>query len=89
LVPVQGEIPRCFEIRCHSERSEESRPGFSWVARLTQSKIPRFARNDISWFPVARQPTGMSDCHENAVGAALVAALGKHKGCPYNPLRCE
>jgi hypothetical protein len=29
----------------------------------------------------------MSDCHENAVGAALVAALGAHKGRPYKAFR--
>ena len=32
-------------MRCHSERSEESRSAFH-LARL-QSEIPRFARNDI------------------------------------------
>ena len=55
----------CFEIGCHSdpERSEgeESRPGLLGVAWLTQSAIPRFARNDISWFLRARQPAGMTD----------------------------
>jgi len=54
-------------------------------------------RNDISWFPGARQQTGMGDswflgarqqtgmgdCSENAVGAALVAAQGAHEGRPY------
>jgi hypothetical protein len=61
----------CFEIACHSERSEESRPGLFGAVRLTQSKIPppRSARgrNDISSFPGARQQTGMSDCSENSV----------------------
>jgi len=78
---------RCFEIDCHSERSEESRPDPSPAIPQTQSEIPRFARNDISWFPGARQQMGMSDCHENAVGAALVAAQGAHKGRPYTVLR--
>jgi hypothetical protein len=44
-----------------------------------QCKIPRFARNDkvFSWFLGARQPTGMSDCHENAcaVGALECGSL--------------
>jgi len=53
---------RCSEMRCHSERSEESRPTLSGAVCPTQSKIPRFARNDISWFLGAFQPTGMSDC---------------------------
>ena len=55
----------CSEIACHSERSEESRPGLSGAVRPTQSKIPRFARNDISSFPGARQGTGMTDGSEN------------------------
>jgi hypothetical protein len=29
----------------------------------------------------------MSDCHENGVGAALVAAQGAHKGRPYKAFR--
>src|SRR5208337_1516144 len=34
---------------CHSERSEESRPGWRWIgARKTQSEIPRCARNDMN-----------------------------------------
>ena len=37
---------------------------FLGVACPTQSKIPRFARNDISWFLGARQQTGMNDCSE-------------------------
>ena len=53
----------CFETRCHSERSEESRPGLLEAVCPTQSKIPRFARNDISCFLGARKQTGMSDSH--------------------------
>ena len=57
----------CSENACHSERREESCLGLSWVARLSQSKIPRFARNDIvlSWFPGVRQAAGMADYFEN------------------------
>ena len=58
-------ILRCLEMRCHSERSEESRPGLSGAVCPAQSKIPGSARNDISWFPGAGQPAGMSDCQEN------------------------
>ena len=57
-------ISRCSEIGCHSERSEESRPGLFWAVRPTQSKIPRFARNDMTWFLGAAG--GMGDCLENA-----------------------
>ena len=39
---------------------EESRPGLLGAVFPTQIEIPRFARNDISWFLSARQPTGMS-----------------------------
>jgi len=52
-----------FRILCHSERSEESRPGFPGAVCLTQSKIPRFARNDISWFPSARQRGTRATAH--------------------------
>ncbi len=48
---------------CHSERSEESRRALCWAVCPTQSKIPRFARNDSPWVPGAA--SGMSDCHEN------------------------
>jgi hypothetical protein len=34
-------ILRRLEMRRHSERSEESRPGLFGAIRLTQSKIPR------------------------------------------------
>jgi len=51
-------------MRCHSERSEESRTGFLVSICPTQNKIPRFARKDIS-FLGAREQTGMSDCSEN------------------------
>jgi hypothetical protein len=54
---------------CHSdpERSEgeKSRPGLSGAVCPTQSKIPRSARNDISWFLGVRRLTNMSDCFEN------------------------
>jgi hypothetical protein len=74
----------CLEMGCHSERSEECRPGLSWVGRPTRSKIPRFARNDISCFQSAGQPTGMSDClcHERMPRGMirLIAALLR-KGC--------
>ena len=37
----------------------------------------------FSWFPGARQRTGMNDCSEVAVvGAALVAAPGQPQGLP-------
>jgi hypothetical protein len=51
------------------------------IAARNAGRMP--ALPDISSFPGARQPTGMSDCHENAVGAALAAAQGAHKGRPY------
>jgi hypothetical protein len=51
-----------FEIACHSERSEESRPGPCSVNHSTQSEIPRSARNDISWVPGVRPLTNISDC---------------------------
>ena len=35
-----------FEIACHSERSEESRPGPCSVNHSTQSEILRFAQDD-------------------------------------------
>jgi hypothetical protein len=37
-------------------------PWFSVSGPPAQSKIPHFARNDISWFLGARQQTGMTDC---------------------------
>jgi len=53
--------------RCHSERSEESRPGIFGVVRLAQCKIPRFARNDISSFLAAGRPTEMSHFSEDTL----------------------
>ena len=35
------------EMRCHFERSEESRPGLSVAICPTQSKIPRFALSKV------------------------------------------
>jgi len=55
--------PGGFEMRCHSEKSEESCPGLLEAVWPMPSKIPRFARNDILWFLGAREQTGMSDCH--------------------------
>jgi len=73
-------------MRCHSERSEESRPGLLGAAFLTQSKIPRFARNDISWFLGAHQPTGMSDCHDMAPLVSAGGGRGLGAGVPINRL---
>ena len=47
------------EMGCHSERSEESRLGLLGAVCLRQGKIPRFARNDISWVWGAGQVTGI------------------------------
>jgi len=48
------QIRRWSELRRHSdpERSEgeESRTGLFGAVCPTQSEVPRFARNDISWF---------------------------------------
>ena len=69
---IQMQMLRCFEIDCHSDPAaagEESRPDPCPAIPQTQSEIPRFGRNDISWFPGARQQTGMNDCHENACAA--------------------
>jgi hypothetical protein len=43
------------------------------------------ALRTFSWFLGAAG--GMGDCHENGVGAALVAAQGAHKGRPYKAFR--
>ena len=51
---------------CHSERSEESRPG---CEGRTQSEIPRFARNDTVGFmqrkgmPRQETPNGNKHLH--------------------------
>ena len=57
-----GQGIHCFEIGCHSERSEESRPDFCSAVPQAQSKIPRFARNDISRFLGARQAQRGTPC---------------------------
>ena len=71
---IMSVLPSCFEMRCHSERSEESRSGLFGAVCPTQSKIPRFARNDISWFLGAAG--GMEDCHENGCAEGTLECGG-------------
>jgi hypothetical protein len=77
----------CFEMRCHSdpERSEgeESRPGLLGAVCPTQNKIPRSARNDISWFLGVRRLPNMSDCFENR-GAGETPAPHPSTGGPFS-----
>jgi len=53
---------------------EESRPGLLGPVCTTQNKIPRFARNDISWFLGVRRLMNMSDCCSVVLQAPASAA---------------
>ena len=57
-----------LKMGCHSDpeqsEGEESRSDFFAAVSPTQGKIPRYARNDISWLLGARQQRGINDCLE-------------------------
>ena len=52
-----------------------------WGPRSTQSQIPRFARNDIYWFPVAHQGMAISDCNPKVPARCLHYKLEQRSPC--------